>query len=79
LENVAMIPRSALRGNNVVWVVDKNGQLKFRTVTVARLTPNAVLLDGGLNDGEMVVISSLKAVTDGMKVRIQQAQVGNAS
>jgi RND family efflux transporter MFP subunit len=79
LENVVMIPRSALRGNNVVWVVDKNGQLKFRTVTVARLTPNAVLLNGGLNDGEMVVISSLKAVTDGMKVRIRQAQVGNAS
>jgi len=60
-------------------VVDKNGQLKFRTVTVARLMPNAVLLDGGLNDGEMVVTSSLKAVTNGMKVRIRQAQAGNAS
>ncbi len=79
LENAVMIPRSALRGNNVVWVVDKNGQLKFRTVTVARLTPNAVLLEGGLNDGEIVVVSSLNAVTDGMKVRIPQAQEGNAS
>ncbi len=79
LENAAVIPRSALRGNNVVWVVDKNGLLKFRTVSVARLTPNAVLLEGGLNDGEMVVISSLKAVTDGMKVRFRQAQEANAS
>ncbi|MGD2188043.1 MAG: efflux RND transporter periplasmic adaptor subunit [Desulfobacterales bacterium] len=79
MENAAMIPRSALRDNNVVWVVDKNGQLKFRTVTVARLTSNAVLLEGGLNDGEMVVVSSLKAVTDGMKVRIRQTQEGNAS
>ena len=79
LENAAVIPRSALRGNNVVWVVDKNGLLKFRTVSVARLTPNAVLLEGGLNDGEMVVISSLKAVTDGMKVRIRQVPEGNVS
>ena len=79
LENAAMIPRSALRGNNIVWVVDTNGQLKFRTVTVARLTPNEVLLEGGLIDGEMVVVSSLKAVTDGMKVRTRQVREGDAS
>lgn len=79
LENAAMIPRSALRGNNVVWVVDKNGQLKFRTVAVARLTQNEVLLEGGLKDGEMVVTSPLKAVTDGMKVRVRQTPERNAS
>jgi hypothetical protein len=79
LENAAMIPRAALRENNVVWVVDKNGQLTFRTVSVARLTPDAALVEGGLKDGEMVVISPLKAVTDGMKVRIRTAPEGNAS
>ena len=79
LDNAALIPRSALRSNNVVWVVDKNGLLKFRTVTVARLTSDAALVEGGLKEGEMVVVSSLKAVTDGMKVRFRQAQEGNAS
>ena len=79
LENAAMIPRAALRENNVVWVVNKNGQLTFRKVSVARLTTDAVLLDGGLKDGEMVVISSLKAVTDGMQVRFRTAQEANAS
>jgi RND family efflux transporter MFP subunit len=79
LENAAKIPRAALRENNVVWVVDKNGQLTFRTVSVARLTPDAVLLEGGLKNGEMVVVSSLKAVTDGMKVRFRGAQEANAS
>jgi RND family efflux transporter MFP subunit len=79
LENAARIPRAALRENNVVWVVDKNGQLTFRTVSVARLTPDAALVEGGLKDGEMVVISPLKAVTDGMKVRIRTAPEGNAS
>jgi RND family efflux transporter MFP subunit len=79
LENAARIPRAALRENNVVWVVDKNGELTFRTVSVARLTPDAALVEGGLKDGEMVVISPLKAVTDGMKVRIRTALEGNAS
>jgi RND family efflux transporter MFP subunit len=79
LENAAMIPRTALRGKNVVWVVDQNGQLKFRTVEVARLTPNAAILEAGLKEGEMVVVSSLKAVTDGMKVRIRPTHEGHTS
>jgi len=79
LENAAMIPRAALHENNVVWVVDQNGQLTFRKVSVARLTPDAALLTAGLEDGEMVVVTPLKAVTDGMKVRIRQAQEGNTS
>ena len=79
LENAAMLPRAALRENNVVWVVDKNGQLTFRKVNVARLTSDAVLVDGGLKNGEMVVVSPLKAVTDGMRVRFRQEQEGNAS
>jgi RND family efflux transporter MFP subunit len=79
LENALMLPRSALRENNIVWVVDENGQLTFRKVSVARLTSDAVLVEGGLKDGEMVVVSSLKAVTDGMQVRFRQAQEANAS
>ena len=79
LENAAMLPRAALRENNVVWVVDTNGQLTFRKVSVARLTSDAVLVDGGLKNGEMVVVSPLKAVTDGMRVRFRQEQEGNAS
>jgi RND family efflux transporter MFP subunit len=79
LENAAMLPRAALRENNVVWVVDKNGKLTFRKVSVARLTSDAVLVEGGLKNGEMVVVSSLKAVTDGMKVRFRQPQEANAS
>ena len=79
LENAAMLPRAALRENNVVWVVDKNGKLTFRKVSVARLTSDAVLVEGGLKNGEMVVVSSLKAVTDGMKVRFRSPQEANAS
>ena len=70
LENAAVIPRSALRDNNTVWVVDEAGQLVFRPVDVARLGTNQAILRSGLKDGEMVVTSGLKVVTDGMKVRL---------
>ena len=70
LENAAVIPRAALRDNDTVWVVDETGQLAFRRVDVARLGTNQAILRSGLEDGEMVVTSGLKVVTDGMKVRI---------
>lgn len=70
LENAAVIPRSALRENNIVWVVDDSGQLMFRKVEVARLGTDQAILRSGLGDGDMVVTSGLKAVTDGMQVRI---------
>ena len=70
LENAAVIPRSALRDKNVVWVVDAEGELSFRQVEVARLFADKVILNAGVQEGDMVVTSPLKAVTDGMRVRI---------
>jgi RND family efflux transporter MFP subunit len=79
LENAAVIPRPALRENSVVWVVDNNGRLSFRKVEVARLFPDRVILESGIGQGEMVVTSPVKAVTDGMRVRIGNYARGNAS
>lgn len=79
LENAAVIPRAALRKNNVVWVVDQIGLLSFRKVNIARLSANSVILEAGLRDGELVVTSFLSAVTDGMKVRIATADRENTS
>jgi RND family efflux transporter MFP subunit len=79
LENAAVIPRSALRENSTVWVVDEQGQLVFRRVDVARLGTGQAILRTGLKDGDRLVTSGLKAVTDGMKVRIMPQSGGNKS
>ena len=79
LENAAVIPRPALREDRVVWVVDKNGLLSFRKVEVARLFSDKVVLKSGLRQGEMIVTSPVKAVTDGMRVRIGNYARENAS
>ncbi|UCF03062.1 MAG: efflux RND transporter periplasmic adaptor subunit [Deltaproteobacteria bacterium] len=69
IENAAIIPRGALHQSNVVWVLDKESRLRFREVEVARVQGNEVLVTKGLADGETVITTPLKAVTDGMAVR----------
>ena len=69
IPDLAVIPRSALRQGDVVWVVDKEDRLRFRKVVVARIDGEKVQIQEGLNDGDRVIVSSLKAITDGMVVR----------
>jgi RND family efflux transporter MFP subunit len=69
LPKAAVIPRSALREGERVWVVDSKSRLHFRRVNVARLTGEGVIVSEGINHGDRVVVSPLKVVTEGMKVR----------
>ncbi len=70
LPNAAVIPRSALHEDNIVWVADRNNRLHFQKVEVARAQGNQVIVKAGLKNGQKVVITALKAVTDGMTVRV---------
>jgi RND family efflux transporter MFP subunit len=70
IEKAAIIPRGALHQGNVVWVLDQESRLRFRKVEVARVQGDEVLVTKGLEDGESVVTTPLKAVTDGMTVRM---------
>ena len=69
LPDAAVIPRIGLRQGAVVWLVDQGGRLRFRKVQVAYTEGEDVMIESGLQDGELVVISTLKTVTDGMAVR----------
>ena len=69
LPSATLIPRSALHQGSMVWVVDNNDQIRFRKVDVARIQGDEALVQAGLEDGERVVITPLKVVTDGMAVR----------
>jgi RND family efflux transporter MFP subunit len=70
IEKAAIIPRGALHQGNVVWVLDQESRLRFRKVEIARIQGDEVLVTKGLADGETVIITPLKAVTDGMTVRM---------
>ena len=70
LPKVAIIPRSAVHQGDVVWVVDEETRLHFRKVEVARIQGDDAVVKDGLEEGEKVVTTPLKAVTDGMTVRM---------
>jgi RND family efflux transporter MFP subunit len=70
VEDVAVIPRSTLRGDERVLIIDKDNKLHFRTVEVLRADFETVVISSGLNEGERVCISPLEAVVDGMEVRV---------
>jgi RND family efflux transporter MFP subunit len=69
LPDAALIPRSALREGNMVWVIENDERLRFREVEVGRVQGNQALVKTGLDNGERVVTTPLKVVSDGMAVR----------
>ena len=72
-ENVIVLPRHALRGRNQVWIVSEK-KLTFRTVKVAFADAKLVIITGGIQPGEQVVVSLLAAVVDGMGVKVREAE-----
>ncbi|MDH3992576.1 MAG: efflux RND transporter periplasmic adaptor subunit [Gammaproteobacteria bacterium] len=68
VENIIRLPRSAMRDNNQVLVVDADNRLHFRQVSLLRLEHDDMLINDGLADGELVCISPLQTVVEGMRV-----------
>jgi RND family efflux transporter MFP subunit len=74
-KSVALIPRSAVRTDGTILVVDDEERLRFRPVEILRATAEHAIVRSGLADGERICISNLTAVTDGMRVRIAEPEV----
>ena len=68
--NVFVLPRSALRGKDQVMIVDSEQRLRFRPISVLGADREQMVVDSGLESGELVSLASLDTVVDGMKVRI---------
>lgn len=62
-------PRTALRGNDLVYVVDSEDRLAFREVDIFRRERDTVLIQSGLEEGERICVSPLEAAVDGMRVQ----------
>ena len=68
VENIVRLPRSAIRNDNQVLVVDTENRLRFRDIQPLRLYRDNVLINAGLNPGERVCISTVQTAIDGMVV-----------
>jgi len=70
VNDLVSIPRTALRADNTVMVIDDNNLLHFRDVEVFKLSAEDVLVSGGLSAGERINTSPLQFVVEGMPVRV---------
>ena len=80
-QGVTVVPRSALRDDRELMVVDAEDRLRLRTVDVLRIDREEVLIRTRLGAGERVCVSPLEVVVDGMRVRAiaDEASSGRAA
>lgn len=68
--NAVAVPRDAIREGNNVWLI-KDNHLHILPLKIVRTDKNFAYVISKALDGANVVISSLEAVVDGMKVRTE--------
>jgi RND family efflux transporter MFP subunit len=68
LSEVIEVPRYSVHDGNKVWVF-ADGALEIRDVEIVRADRQQTLLSSGLDEGDLLIVSSLDAVTDGMTIR----------
>lgn len=64
-----VLPRSSLRGAGEVYVAEPGGTLSVRHVTVITSNPDRLIVSGGVDEGDMVITSPIRAASDGMRIR----------
>lgn len=69
-EDVYVLPRSALRAGDTLWLVDGEDRLSIREVQLLRRGTDEVVVQGELGDPARVVASPLEAPVDGMQLRV---------
>lgn len=69
LKQVFTLPRSALRDESTLWLVDKQQRLQIKSITVIRKENQRVLVTG-LSADDYVITSAISGAANGMKLRI---------
>ena len=72
LQNVFRIPRTALRDDSMIWVVNKDSNLDIRRVGTLWRDAKTVLLGEGLEPGDQLIVSDLPAPINGMPVQVEK-------
>jgi RND family efflux transporter MFP subunit len=70
LEDAYQIPRAALHDDRVVWLATPESTLEIREVTVGWRDATDVIISGGLQDGERLILTNLSTPINGMQLRI---------
>ncbi len=70
IENAYHIPRSALHDDRFVWLATKERTLEIREVEIHWRDTTDVIVSGGLNDGEQLILTNLSTPVNGMQLKL---------
>jgi RND family efflux transporter MFP subunit len=77
LEGIVSLPRYLLRAGNFVWVVDSDQRLRNRQISMLRTGGDLVYVTAGLDDGDLVSLTSLDNSFAGSRVTINSSIPSN--
>ena len=69
VEDAYILPRSALRGQDSVFVAEEGGTLSVRSVNVIDSSAERVVVSSGVTGGELVVTSPIRGASNGMRIQ----------
>jgi multidrug efflux pump subunit AcrA (membrane-fusion protein) len=67
--DVVRVPRYAVRDDKI-WVVNQEGILTSKKVTVLRYEQGQALIISGLDNGDEILLTKLSAPVDGMRLNV---------
>ena len=70
VKDAVVLPRALLRSGDRVYVVDDEDCLEIRKVTVLKREKDRVIVTAGLEAGELVSVTDLEPVVEGMEVLV---------
>ena len=79
IDNSVVIPRSALRGKDQVFVAQTDGTLTIKTVEVASSDRDKAVITDGLYAGTSVITSPIRGAAEGMKIEEVERSASAAS
>lgn len=74
VDDVMVVPRRAFRQGDRVLVVSPDHRMHYREVEVLRWEHDVAIVGAGLETGELICVSLIQSVVDGMRVRVVAAE-----
>lgn len=72
LKDVFIIPRTAFRDGSTVWVMDSENKLQIKKVATLRTERTEVIISGGLDNGDRIILTNISGAAEGMKLRVME-------
>jgi RND family efflux transporter MFP subunit len=69
IENLYHLPRHVIHGDDLLYIAEEN-RLRVRSVNVLRRFKNAIFIDKGLSDADLIIKTPVPDAVDGMQIRL---------